>query len=63
MQERDKVIAMSDQGAYDWIHSQPVNSPEFIRRHNAVYFDCGLTRAGFDLSRPIESGELICTMD
>jgi hypothetical protein len=54
---------MSDQEAHDWIHSQPTDSPEFIRRFNVVHWDCGLTRAGFDVSRPIESGELICTMD
>jgi len=63
MLERDRVIAMSDEEAYEWINSQPQGSPEFIRRRNVVYGDCGLTRAGFDINRPIKSGELICTVD
>jgi hypothetical protein len=56
MLERDKVIAMSVEEAEAWIHEVPVDSPEFIRRHNVVYSDCGLTRAGFDINRPIRSG-------
>lgn len=63
MLERDKVIAMTEQEAHDWILSVPVDSKEFWRRHNFVYFDCGLTRAGFDVNRPIRSGELICTLE
>ena len=63
MTERDRVIAMTDKEAYDWIHSQPQDSEEFIRRHNVVYWDCGLTRAGFDITRPVINGELICTPD
>jgi len=61
MTERDKVIAMTDQEAHDWIHSQSINSKEFIRRFNVVHWDCGLTRAGIDINRPIKSGELILT--
>lgn len=63
MLERDRVIAMTEQEAHDWIFECVPDSPEFIRRHNVVHWDCGLTRAGFDITRPIKSGELICTWE
>lgn len=63
MTERERVIAMTDEEARAWMYEAPVNSHEFIRRHNVIYFDCGLTRVGIDVTRPIKTGELICTYE
>ena len=57
MTERETVINFTDIEAIAWINEYPIDSPEFIRRHNVVYFDCGLTRAGVKLE-PEASGEL-----
>ncbi len=48
---------MSDEEARAWIYEFPVDSPEFVRRHNMVWFDCGLSRMGICLE-PTRSGEL-----
>jgi hypothetical protein len=59
--ERDRVIVMTDEEAQAWIHECKSDSREFIRRYNVVHWDCGLTRFGLDITRPIRCGELICT--
>ena len=58
MTEREMVINFTDAEAIAWINEYPTDSAEFIRRHNVVYFECGLTRAGIKLE-PTTSGELI----
>ena len=54
---REEIINMSDEEARAWIYEFPVDSPEFVRRHNTVWFDCGLSRMGICLE-PTRSGEL-----
>ena len=72
---RKEIIAMTEEEARAWIFQLPIDSTtwyapedpkeykEFIRRHNMVYWDCGLSRMGISVSEPTSSGELEFIID
>ena len=57
---REKCINASEEEVRKWIFEVPINTKEFWRRHNFVYYDCGLSRLGINIKEPICCGELIC---
>ena len=55
---REEVLAMSDEEVMAWINQCEINTPEHIRRHNLIWYDYGLSRAGILCAEPARSGEL-----
>jgi len=60
---REEVLAMSDEEARAWIDECEINTSEHIRRHNLVYSDYGLSRAGILCAEPARSGELTLELE
>ena len=54
---KEWCINSSEEEIRNWIHEPNINILEHMRRHNLVYYDYGLSRAGI-LLNPISSGEL-----
>lgn len=57
---REKCISATEEEVRKWIFEVPINTEEFYRRYNFVYYDCGLSRFGINVEKPSMSGELIC---
>ena len=63
MESRKFILSLSEKEARDWIYEADINSDEFIRRYNVVYFDYGLSRSGIAINDTITSGETIMEYD